>query len=166
MTLLSLKTLSRALKGVRRHRKLTVLQVANRMGMRKRTYEYFEGGKGGLRLDRVEGFAQATDSDAHAILISALIGAPDLAPACAETKAITILLSTLGRVESDLSGALVDLTARDLTSAFGSAFTDLIAAGQERQALRRPTSDGAEVRDPDDPPPESHHSPDPDRRGS
>jgi len=166
MMLLSLKTLSRALKSVRRQRGLSVLEVANRMGMRKRTYEYFEGCKGGLRLDRVAGFAQATDSDAYAILISAAIGAPDLAAACAETKAMTLLFATLGRVEADLSAALADLTARDLASAFGATFADLIAAGQARRALTQAGLDAPQIRGAEILPPDDPHPPDPDRRGS
>ena len=154
MPLVSLKTLSRALKGVRRQRGLTVQQVATRMGIAKRTYEYFEGGKGGLTLDKVYRFAEATDSDPYAILVATLIGAPELAAACVETKAITILLSALGRAEADLSCALADLTARDVSGAFSATFADLIAAGLQRRGQTPSPADATQAPDLEDPPPD------------
>ncbi len=161
-----LKSLSLALKGVRRHRKLTVLQIANSMGLSKRTYEEFEAGRTGLRLDRLEAFARATDSDPHAILISAWIGTPDFAAACAETKAISLLLSALGRAHTDLGGVLAYLTARDVAAAFGAAFTDLIAAGEARRARSQPISKTCDTQALSDTPPDPTKPSDPDRRGS
>lgn len=124
------------------------------MGMAKRTYEYFEGGKGGLKLEKVYRFAEATDSDPYAILVAALIGAPELAAACVETKAISILLTTLGRAEADLSCALVDLTARDVSGAFSATFADLIAAGLRRRVKTQSPADGSQDPDLEDPPPD------------
>ena len=163
MTSLSRKTLSAALKGVRKHRSLTVLQVAKRMGLAKRTYEYFEGLKGGLPVDQIHGFAQATDSDAWAILISALIGAPDLATACADSKAMTIFFLALGRAEPDLREALTHLSPREVTRVFDAAFADLIAAGRAHRAASGPPSDRQAT--PPDAPPQPPEPSDPDRRG-
>ena len=166
MMLLSLKTFSAALKSVRRHRRLTVQQVADRMGLAKRTYEYFESGQGGLRFDHLDAFAEATDSDARAILVATLSGAPGFAAACADTKAMAILFSTVARVEPNLTKVLAHLTARDLAGAFGVAFADLISTGQERQDLTAPSTVTPQTQCPDDETPSSPQPPDPDRSGS
>ncbi|MDO8913965.1 MAG: helix-turn-helix transcriptional regulator [Phenylobacterium sp.] len=166
MMLLSPKTLSAALKSVRRHRRLTVQQVADRMGLAKRTYEYFESDKGGLRLDHLDAFAEATDSDARAILVAALSGAPDFASACADTKAMAILFSTVARVEPYFTSALAHLTTRDLAGVFSAAFADLIGTGQERRDQTAPTTVTPQTQCPDDPPPSPPQPPDPDRSRS
>ena len=69
-------TLSETLKLVRQRRGLSASDVAQRMGMPLRTYHHFEGGYAQLDVERIRRFADATDSDPHAILTAVLLGAP------------------------------------------------------------------------------------------
>jgi transcriptional regulator with XRE-family HTH domain len=78
--------LSSVLKALRRHRRLTVQQVAERMRLEKRTYERFEAGEGELKVDRIFNFAQVINADPYALLASVKLGSPDFAVACADNK--------------------------------------------------------------------------------
>jgi len=81
--------LSRIIRGLRNRRGLTVAEVAARMGMRPRTYQFFEAGDGNLNLTRIQVFSEAVDVDPWAILASLAFGSPDFAFACAENKTMT-----------------------------------------------------------------------------
>lgn len=78
--------LSSVLKALRLHRRMTVLQVAERMGLQKRSYERFEAGEGLLKVERIFAFATATDTDPYALLASVKMGSADFAVACADNK--------------------------------------------------------------------------------
>jgi transcriptional regulator with XRE-family HTH domain len=78
--------LSSVLKALRLQRRMTVQQVAERMGLEKRTYERFEAGEGELKVERIFSFAQATDTDPYALLASVRLGSADFAVACADNK--------------------------------------------------------------------------------
>jgi transcriptional regulator with XRE-family HTH domain len=88
--------LSSVLKALRRHRRMTVQEVADRMRLEKRTYERFEAGEGELKLDRIFNFAKATDADPYALLASVTLGSPDFALACADNK-LALLFVTHAR---------------------------------------------------------------------
>src|SRR6266404_1444771 len=87
--------LAKALKGLRRRRALLQPEVARRMGMRPRTYEHFEAGKGPLYVDRIHDFASALGVDPHAILLALEIGSPEFAGRCADNKLVTIIVMAL-----------------------------------------------------------------------
>lgn len=142
------EVLSSVLRAVRNHRRLTVQQVANGMGMKKRTYEHFEAGEGLLKLERIFTFATATDSDPYAIQASVKLGTPDFALACIDNK-LCMLLVAHARQLFRMEGAnLATLQASDIIEALTPAFAAMAAnLGQARESSatwlgnRGPTSD-------------------------
>jgi transcriptional regulator with XRE-family HTH domain len=87
--------LAQALRAIRRSRQLSTIEVAQRMDLARRTYAAFEAGDGQVNIERIMKFARATDSDGYAIILSVMIGAPELAVRAADNKlltAFTILL--------------------------------------------------------------------------
>jgi transcriptional regulator with XRE-family HTH domain len=73
------KVLSEALKAVRRHRGLLAQDVAKAMNMPLRTYQHFESGRARINLDHIVRFANATNSDPLAILVSVWTGSAPFA---------------------------------------------------------------------------------------
>lgn len=141
--------LSLALRGIRRRRELPAADVARRMGMAKRTYEYLEAGPDGLRLDRIQLFADAADSDALAIIAAMMMGTPELALRCADSKLLSILQGAVGQLNSELGDDMFHLTARDCLCVVKSAFGSLAEIARrrhqaadtfEREAGARPSS--------------------------
>lgn len=126
--------LSRALRGVRGLRGLSPTEIAKRMGVGKRTYEYLDAGAGRIRLDPILAFADATDSDALAILISVITGADEIAVRCADSKLLCVFKSALIKLNTELGEDLALLTARDCFWAFDAAMESLAATARNRRA--------------------------------
>lgn len=131
---LSRETLKTALRAIRKRRGLRASDVAGRLEMPQRSYEHFESGVGQLNLDRLFQFAEATDSDAWAILLAAATGRPELALRCADNKLVTILMLALQDFDTDLQEGLADLEVTTLIAGFGAAFGDLARHVRERRA--------------------------------
>jgi transcriptional regulator with XRE-family HTH domain len=85
--------LSAVLKAIRNHRRMTVQDVAKRMGLHKRTYERFEAGEGVLKVERIFSFALATNSDPYALLTSVRLGSPQFALACIDNKLVALMVA-------------------------------------------------------------------------
>ena len=130
--------LSQALKGLRRRRKFLQPEVAGRMGLRPRTYEHFEAGKGPLYIDRIHAFARAISVDPHAILMALEIGSPEFAVRCAENKLVTIIVMALQDFDEANGDAIAQLDAQTLRSSFERLFKDLGELAQARAALSDP----------------------------
>jgi transcriptional regulator with XRE-family HTH domain len=132
------EVLSSVLKAIRQHRRMTVQQVADRMGLRKRSYERFEAGEGLLKAERIFSFAVATNSDAYALLASVRLGSPDFALACIDNKLVTLLVAHARDLFRTHGADVHDLQAptiiEALTAAFAAMQRDLEAA---QQASRR-----------------------------
>jgi transcriptional regulator with XRE-family HTH domain len=128
------ETLSAALRAVRRRRGLKVGDVAQRMGMARRSYEYFEA-KGTFDLARVWKFAQSTASDPYALLVSAPLGSPDLAARCADNRMLTVIMGEVRAFDAHLGDDLQRLDETTVARVFAAAFQEL-----ERLA-RRPDGD-------------------------
>jgi len=127
--------LARALKGLRRRRALLQPDVARRMGMRPRTYEHFEAGKGPLYVDRIHDFATAVGVDPHAILVALEIGSPEFAVRCADNKLVTIIVMALQDFDLATGEAITQLDAQTLRSSFERLFADLGDLARARAAL-------------------------------
>lgn len=127
--------LSRILKAIRRRRGLLAQDVASRMAMPLRTYEHFEGGRGRLSLERLQRFAEATDSDAYGIVASLAFGEVAFALRCADNKAMTIAMMSLQDLNRDAGEDLVLLDARQILHEFDAACARL---AQEARARRFP----------------------------
>lgn len=119
--------LSRALRAIRRQRGLSAAQVAQSMNLPRRSYEYFEAGGGRLNFARVIDFAEATHSDAYAILAAVFLGTPDFARRCADNKLATILLLALQDFHELARDDLTRLSPQALISTFEAMFSRLAA---------------------------------------
>jgi transcriptional regulator with XRE-family HTH domain len=126
--------LSQALRAIRRFRQLSVLEVAQRMRLARRTYAAFEAGDGHINVERIMTFAHATDSDGYAIILGVMIGAPELAVRAADNKLLTAFAILL----EEFSAAAGDDIARLEASAGIGAFSE---------AFRRLADDAATKRD-------------------
>lgn len=143
------EVLSGVLKAVRHHRHLTVQQVADRMGMKKRSYERFEAGEGLLKVERIFGFATATDSDPYAIQASVKLGTPEFAIACIDNKLVMLFVAHVRKLLQAQGGDLKGLQAQVVVEALTVAFS-MMSAELERsresaaQWLGRPKSHDGE----------------------
>jgi transcriptional regulator with XRE-family HTH domain len=117
--------LAEALRSIRTARGLSAAQLADLMGMDRRNYANFEAGKGRLNLERVLAFAQATDSDAWAILAGVVMGAPQLAWEAADNKLLVAFFILLGEFDHEFGAAIRTLDTAEIVTAFREAFRSL-----------------------------------------
>jgi transcriptional regulator with XRE-family HTH domain len=142
--------LSQALKPLRRLRRLRQPEVAARMGMRPRTFEHFEAGKGPFNIDRVYGFARALNVDPHAILVAVDIGSPEFALRSAENKLMTIIVMEVQRFNERTGDAIIQLDPQTIRAVVERAFNELGDLASTRTALAESwLKDGSDGSDPD-----------------
>src|SRR5580698_2942764 len=98
--------LATVLRAVRKARGLSAAQMAERMGMDRRNYGNFEAGRGRLNLARLVVFAQATDSDAWAILAAVLLDVPQLALGAIDNKMMVAFYILLAEFSAEFGGTL------------------------------------------------------------
>ncbi|MDP3749290.1 MAG: XRE family transcriptional regulator [Phenylobacterium sp.] len=118
------RVLSEAIRAVRKRRRLKVGDVAQRMDLARRSYEYFEA-EGSLDLTRLQRFAEVTRSDAYAILLSIPLGSPQFAARCADNKMMTTFLTLAREFDLRLGDDIARLGTESITRAFATAFRDL-----------------------------------------
>lgn len=109
------------------------------MGLKKRTYELFEAGGGKLNLTRLQQFAEATDTDAYAILISLAYGDETFALRCADQKLMTAAVMSIQDFNADIGDDLGRLDARIVMQAFDAACSQLAQIARQRGI---PSDDG------------------------
>lgn len=109
-----------ALRAVRHRRGLKVGEIARRMGLARRTYEYFEA-RGRVEWDRLQRFAAATDSDASAVLLGIVIESPAFAARCADNRLAAIVAAQLRALEARLGDDLSRLDPGRIEQAFRTA---------------------------------------------
>lgn len=126
--------LSASLRLIRGHRRMRSADVAEKMNMALRSYEHFESGAGRINLERIHRFAEATDSDPHAILAALAIGSPAFALRCADNKLATILIVMLQEFDEEAGDAIADLDARTIINTFTKAMRDLTDQSVNRDA--------------------------------
>lgn len=124
--------LAAALRLIRLHRRMKPAEVADAMGMAKRSYEHFEAGKGKINLERIHRFAEATDSDPYAIIDCMALGSPEFAVRCADNKAMLALRVVTQEFDGDVGDAIMELDTRSIINAFTRTLKDL-----GMQAVRR-----------------------------
>lgn len=121
------EALSRILKAIRNHRRMTVQQVADLMALNKRTYERFEAGEGCLKVERIFAFAKATDSDPYALWASVRLGTPDFALACIDSKLVLMFVAHARELFLQEGDDMASLQAAPIVEALNVAFTMLSA---------------------------------------
>ncbi|WP_207825650.1 helix-turn-helix domain-containing protein [Brevundimonas pondensis] len=125
-------TLSASLRLIRMHRRMRTADVAEKMGMRPRTYELFEAGKGKVHHERIHRFARVTDSDPYAIFTAMAFGSPEFALRAADNKLVEILVVALHALDEDMGDGISELDGRTIINTVTRAFKELAL-----QAVRR-----------------------------
>lgn len=129
--------LSETLKLVRQRRGLSAKDVAQRMGLPLRTYHHFEGGCAHIDVERIQCFAQATDSDPHAILTAVLIGAPAFAARAMDNKMMSVLIAGAERFNERLGDDIARIEVARFIAAARRMFDDLEVELTHRNAEAR-----------------------------
>ncbi len=112
-----------------------MVDVAAEMGMRPRTYEYFEAGHGPLNVDRIHRFADVLDADPYAILMAIEIGSPEFAVRCAGNKLVTGLTIAMLEFDAAAGDDIAQLDPVLLMRAFTHLGEGLTAQARERRAI-------------------------------
>lgn len=128
------ETLSAALRLIRTHRRMKTAEIAQAMGMALRSYEHFESGGGRVNLERIHRFAEATDSDAYAILAALALASPEFALRTADNKLMTILMVALQEFDAEVGDVLGELDARTIINTFTKALKDLALQSVRRDS--------------------------------
>ncbi|MCC7266859.1 MAG: helix-turn-helix transcriptional regulator [Caulobacteraceae bacterium] len=116
------EALSSVLRAIRRHRRMTVQQVADLMGLKKRSYERFEAGEGRLKVERIFRFAQVTDADPYALLASVKFGAPDFALSCIDNKLVMLTVLHTHELFNSKGKEIALLRPQAIVEALSAAF--------------------------------------------
>jgi hypothetical protein len=120
-----------------------VREVAARMGMRFRTYQLFEAGGGKLSLARLQSFAEATDTDPWAILVSLAFGDPSFALVCADNKLMTAAVESTRDFQGDWGEDIAKLDPGLVMRELDAAFQRLGAVARSRRFPTREPDDDA-----------------------
>jgi transcriptional regulator with XRE-family HTH domain len=134
-------TLSASLRLIRMHRRMRTVDVAEAMGMRPRTYELFEAGKGKVHHERIHRFARVTDSDPYAIFTAMALGSPEFALRAADNKLVEIIVVALQALDEDMGDGIGELDGRTIINTVTRAFKELAL-----QAVRRDEAANAWLR--------------------
>ena len=135
---------SQIARMLRRRRDLSVAEAARRMGMPKRTYELFESGAPRLNLSRLQQFAEITDADPYAILVSLAFGDAAFALRCADNKLMTAVVESIQDLNLEAGDDLALLDARIAMHAFDAAAASLRDEAAARRKRRRDRDDSAD----------------------
>jgi len=117
--------LAAALRGIREARRLRIADMARLMDMHPRTYEHFEAGRSPLDLDKLQKFAEVTDSDPFGILVGVWLQAPEFAVRTADNKPIVAFMLALRVFHEDLRDDVSLIEPRLFVGAFRRVFQDL-----------------------------------------
>jgi len=136
------QTLSRILRGLRRIRLLRVKDLAARMGMRPRSYEYFESGRARPNLERIHRFAQEANADPHGIWAAMMIGSPNFALRTADNRLMSAFLIALEEFDQAAGDDIALLETGAIVAAFTASFAVLIEESRQKAGLRDAYSAG------------------------
>src|SRR3954465_2775918 len=107
------QTLSQAVRLIRRARRFKVRELAALMGMKSRSYEYFESGRARPNLERIHRLAHVSDTDPPAFVAAMVISSPRFALRAADNKLMAVFLIRLEEFDCELgdAGALLEAGA-------------------------------------------------------
>ena len=126
---------SQAMRAIRKKRGLSIADVADAMGMRPRTFEEFESGRGPITHERLFAFADATDSDPFALMLCAIFGGAALAVDSADTKLVMIMVMHLEDFVEREQGDIAFLEPLNIIGGFDWVFRDLSGKLQDRESF-------------------------------
>lgn len=135
--------LAKVLRSLRRMRRRRLVDVSAELGLKQRTYEHFEAGRGPLNVERIHQFAELLDVDPYGILAALEIGSSEFARRTADNKFMTAFHLQLQAFDQRIGDKLSLLDAYSLMEAFEAMFAELEARADQLQALslRRPPPD-------------------------
>ncbi|SHL51815.1 Helix-turn-helix [Sphingobium sp. YR657] len=131
------ETLTKVIREIRRLRDLRTSEVAERMGLPLRTYEAFEAGSARLDVERIFAFAEASDSDPFAIMLSVPFQSPQFAIDCADTKLALILAMHLQCFHEDRGSDIAYLDPPNIIGGFERVFKELGRKLDDTEAFLR-----------------------------
>jgi transcriptional regulator with XRE-family HTH domain len=131
--------LSQAVRILRRARLLKVHDVAQAMGLKPRTYEYFEAGGGQITLERLHRFAQAVRADPNGLVAAIMIGSPQFALRSADNKLVAAFLITLQEFDAAGGDDLKRIDTATYLTAFSETFDRLLEEARRKAELERAT---------------------------
>jgi transcriptional regulator with XRE-family HTH domain len=129
------EALAQALRLLRRQRGRRPGEMALLMGISRRSYEYFEAGRGPLNVDRVHRFAQILDVDPFAILVAMEIRSPRFAVNSAEHKMATAIMVMLQDFDAAAGDDIRRLNAATIISVLTRALDALAKEAREGEAF-------------------------------
>lgn len=129
--------LATVIREIRRLRNLRANVVAERMDMPLRSYELFEAGGGRFDMQRLFAFAEATDSDPFAIILSVPFQSPEFAVACADTKMALIMMMHLQGFHEDRGVDIAYLEPPNIIGGFERVFKEFGAKLDDNEAFLR-----------------------------
>lgn len=89
-------------RTVRLHRRLRIHEVANAIGVCRRTYENIEAGRGRVEVEQLYKFATVTRSDVYSLLAAIDIASPEWAVSTLETKTMMVAVCALAGLDATL----------------------------------------------------------------
>ena len=131
--------LSQAVRILRRARLLRVHDVAQAMGLKPRTYEYFEAGGGQITLERLHSFARAVRADPNGLVAAIMIGSPEFALRSADNKLVAAFLITLQEFDAAGGDDLKRIDTTPYLNAFSETFERLLDEARRKAELERMT---------------------------
>ncbi|WP_374346539.1 helix-turn-helix domain-containing protein [Phenylobacterium sp.] len=135
-----------ALKAIRESRRLRIADMARLMDMAPRSYEHFEAGRGKFDLDKLQKFAEVTDSDPFAILASVMLKDPEFAVRTADNKPMVVFMLALRDFNNDLRDDIALIEPRLFVGAFRRVFQELVEHVRNRDLTAENWLDAAASR--------------------
>lgn len=154
------RLLSRMVRMLRKERRMTVAEVALRMGVAPRTYQDFEAGKGELDLNKIRLFATAGRNDAVANVLALMFDDPELAVVSMDNKLPSTFWVAFKEFRDRVGARIALVPPALLLSAFRRAFEEIEVYLAKRtesteEWLERAIAEAYRARDGSDPDPEN-----------
>ncbi len=123
------------MRAIRKKRRMATSEVARAMGMPVRSYEHLEEGTGRITYERIVAFADATNSDAIALLTAPVLGSGDFALRCIDNKLMTVMMIAMMELDEDLGNDIALLEAGTLVGGFTRLAKDFARHVRERDTF-------------------------------
>jgi transcriptional regulator with XRE-family HTH domain len=119
------RLLAKIVRGLRKERRMTVVEVAQLMGVAPRTYQDFEAGKGELDLHKLRLFAKAARNDAVANVLALMFEDAELPVQTMDNKLLSTLWIAFKEFRQRVGARLALVPPALLLSAFRRAFDEI-----------------------------------------
>ncbi|PIB96929.1 helix-turn-helix transcriptional regulator [Caulobacter sp. X] len=121
------RQLAHIVKTLRKERRMTVAEVAEKMGVAPRTYQDFEAGKGELDLYKIRLFASAARNDAIGNILAVTFDDPELAVQTMDNKLLSTFWIAFKEFRDRVGARLTLVPPALFLAAFRRAFEEVEA---------------------------------------